>query len=105
MLEKYMYIYTAAPSARGVERLKFDDNMTYMTYTMNPGRPSSVRTRAFQRRLTDADAAILAHAGAGNISAGFRHLLALYQRLHAIGIASEPGCDIDNIIQKIGSER
>jgi hypothetical protein len=79
--------------------------IAYIAYKMNPGRPSSVRTRAFRRQLTDADAAILAHAGAGNISAGFRNLLALYQRLHAMGIATEPGCDIDNISRKIGSER
>lgn len=43
-----------------------------------PGRPASIRTRRFQRILTDADAAILAHAGQGDISAGFRNLIDWY---------------------------
>jgi hypothetical protein len=43
-----------------------------------PGRPASIRTRKFQRRLSDADVAILAHAGNGDVSAGFRNLLAWY---------------------------
>ena len=42
------------------------------------GRPASIRTRRFQRRLSDADVAILAHAGNGDVSAGFRNLLAWY---------------------------
>ena len=43
-----------------------------------PGRPASIRTRQFQRRLSDADVAILAHAGDGDVSAGFRNLLDWY---------------------------
>ena len=49
---------------------------------MPPGRPASIRTRNFLRHLTDAEAAILAHAGDGDISAGFKNLLDWYQQMH-----------------------
>jgi hypothetical protein len=42
------------------------------------GRPASIRTQQFRRKLSPADVAILAHAGAGDISAGFRNLLSWY---------------------------
>ena len=42
------------------------------------GRPASIRTRHFLRKLSDAEAAILAHAGNGDISAGFKNLLDMY---------------------------
>ena len=45
---------------------------------MPPGRPASLRTRYFSRRISDKDAAILAHAGDGDISAGFKNLLDWY---------------------------
>lgn len=45
---------------------------------MPSGRPASIRTRYFCRRITQTDAEILAHAGAGDISAGFRNLLDWY---------------------------
>jgi hypothetical protein len=45
---------------------------------MPSGRPASLRTRYFSRRISDNDAAILAHAGAGDISAGFKNLLDWY---------------------------
>lgn len=45
---------------------------------MPPGRPASIRTRYFSRRISDSDAAILAHAGDGDISQGFKNLLDLY---------------------------
>jgi hypothetical protein len=45
---------------------------------MPPGRPASIRTRHFLRKLSDAEAAILAHAGNGDISAGFKNLLDMY---------------------------
>ena len=71
---------------------------------MPSGRPASIRTRQLQRRLSDADAAILAHAGAGDISAGFRYLITLYGELYAAGVIDSPACEIDNILQKLGSE-
>lgn len=45
---------------------------------MPSGRPASIRTRYFSRRISDNDAAILAHAGNGDISAGFKNILDLY---------------------------
>jgi hypothetical protein len=56
--------------------------------TNRAGRPASIRTRKFCRYLTPEDAAILAAAGAGDISAGFRNLLSLYQELYEQGIKS-----------------
>lgn len=54
--------------------------------TNKAGRPASIRTRNFKRRLSDNDAAILAAAGNGDMSEGFRNLLALYQHLYSQGI-------------------
>lgn len=45
---------------------------------MPVGRPASIRTRWFTRHLSDEQAAILAHAGQGDISAGFRNVIDLY---------------------------
>lgn len=56
--------------------------------TNKAGRPASIRTRKFCRYLTPADAQILAAAGAGDISAGFRNLLALYQEVYELGAKS-----------------
>lgn len=52
---------------------------------MPSGRPASIRTRYFCRRITQTDAEILAHAGAGDISAGFRNLLDWYCQSVNIG--------------------
>jgi hypothetical protein len=49
---------------------------------MPAGRPASIRTRHFLRHLTETEVAILAHAGNGDISAGFRNLLDWYQQMH-----------------------
>jgi hypothetical protein len=50
-----------------------------------PGRPASIRTRNFRRYLTDTEAAILAHAGSGDMSAGFRNVIDLYwQNVNAV---------------------
>lgn len=54
--------------------------------TNKAGRPASIRTRNFKRRLSDSDAAILAAAGAGDPSQGFHNLLSLYQQLYDRGI-------------------
>jgi len=54
--------------------------------TNKAGRPASIRTRNFKRRLSDSDAAILAAAGNGDMSQGFHNLLALYQHLYARGV-------------------
>ncbi len=60
---------------------------------MPSGRPASIRTRRFQRTLSDADVAILAHAGDGDVSAGFRRLLDMYwQSINQIE-KDERSCD------------
>ena len=56
--------------------------------TNKAGRPASIRTRKFCRYISANDAAILAAAGDGDISAGFRNLLALYQELFERGVKS-----------------
>jgi hypothetical protein len=71
---------------------------------MPSGRPASVRTRQLQRRISDADAAILAHAGDGDISAGFKYLLTLYGELYAAGVIRSPAYEINNILERLGSD-
>jgi hypothetical protein len=71
----------------GSERFKIVAYIAYIAYnfhfdTMPAGRPASIRTRNFLRHLTDTEAAILAHAGDGDISAGFKNLLDWYQQMH-----------------------
>jgi hypothetical protein len=61
--------------------------------TNRAGRPASIRTRNFKRRLSDSDAAILAAAGNGDVSAGFHNLLSIYQYLYAHGIKT-----IDDVV-------
>ena len=60
---------------------------------MPAGRPASIRTRHFLRHLTETEVAILAHAGNGDISAGFRNLLDWYQQMHC-----QPGNSNDFVI-------
>ena len=64
---------------------------------MPSGRPSSIRTRYFCRRITKTEAEILAHAGAGDISAGFRNLLDWYCQSVNIG-------ENDNEVESDNSE-
>jgi hypothetical protein len=54
--------------------------------TNKAGRPASIRTRHFRRQLSDNDAAILAAAGNGDVSAGFHNLLSIYQFLYSHGV-------------------
>jgi hypothetical protein len=61
--------------------------------TNKAGRPASIRTRNFKRRLSDSDAAILAAAGNGDVSAGFHNLLSIYQFLYSHGIKT-----IDDVV-------
>jgi hypothetical protein len=55
-------------------------------------RPCKVDTVNFFRRIDDQERAILLAAGAGDISKGFRDLLAIYATLHNAGF--RPG---DNV--------
>ena len=58
-------------------------------YKSAPGRsvgmPEDMTAQNFNRRISAEEALILATAGDGSKTAGFRNLLDLYQELHNIG--------------------
>ena len=58
-------------------------------YKRTPGRsvgmPQDMTAQNFNRRITAEEALILATAGDGSKTEGFRNLLELYQELHNIG--------------------
>lgn len=56
-------------------------------------RPCKIDTVNFFRRISDDERAILLAAGAGDISHGFRNLLAIYAALHNSGF--RPDDDIN----------
>lgn len=49
------------------------------------GMPQDMTAQNFNRRITAEEALILATAGDGSKTEGFRNLLELYQELHNIG--------------------
>jgi hypothetical protein len=57
-------------------------------------RPCKIDTVEFQRKLSDDDRAILLTAGAGDLTRGFRDMLAIYAALHNAGF--RPGDDISH---------
>ena len=63
--------------------------MPRKAYKRAPGRsvgmPQVITAQNFNRRITAEEALILATAGDGSKTAGFRNLLDLYQELHNIG--------------------
>jgi hypothetical protein len=72
-----------------------------MTYTLAMVRPCKIDTVNFFRRISDDERAILLAAGAGDLSRGFRDMLALYAALHNAGF--RPGDDISDwlIVAKV----
>ena len=58
-------------------------------YKRAPGRsagmPQDMTAQNFNRRISAEEALILATAGGGSKTEGFRHLLALYAQLHNFG--------------------
>jgi len=60
---------------------------------MPSGRPASIKTRHFRRFISDSEAAILASAGAGDMSQGFKNVLDIYRALYLRGY--DPAQDID----------
>jgi hypothetical protein len=58
-------------------------------------RPCKLDTVNFFRRLKDSERAILLAAGAGDLSEGFRNLLAIYATLHNAGF--RPGDPLERI--------
>ena len=61
-------------------------------YKRTPGRsvgmPQVLTAQNFNRRISAEEALILATAGSGSKTEGFRNLLELYQELHNIGYRS-----------------
>lgn len=70
---------------------------------MPSGRPASIKTRAFRRTLSDAEAAILASAGAGDMSLGFKNVMDIYRALYLRGYdpTQDIDCFLDNNANKI----
>ena len=58
-------------------------------------RPCKIDTVNFFRRINDDERAILLAAGAGDLSEGFRNLLAIYTVLHNQGF--RPGDPLESI--------
>ena len=54
-----------------------------------PGMPERSHAKNFNRKLDPAEAQILATAGNGSKTEGFRNLLGLYQELHGLGYRSD----------------
>ena len=55
-------------------------------------RPCKLNTIEFQRKLTDADRAILLSAGQGDLTQGFHCVMNIYSTLHNLGY--RPDIDI-----------
>lgn len=63
------------------------------------GRPPSINSRWFYRELTMPDKLILACAGDGNISIGFRNILDAYQILWSHGY--RPTMDLKDFLEQL----
>jgi hypothetical protein len=67
--------------------------MPRKAYKRTPGRsvgmPEVMTAQNFNRRISAEEALILATAGAGSKTEGFRNLLVIYQELHSIGYRSD----------------
>jgi len=74
---------------------------------MPSGRPASANTVYFTRKLDSASRSILASAGAGDISQGFKNLLDIYRALYLRGYdpAQAIDCFLDNMSNKIISDK
>ena len=66
-----------------------ENNMPTKAYKRTPGRsagmPETMAAQNFNRRITAEEAFILATAGDGSKTEGFRNLLSLYGELHKNG--------------------
>ncbi len=71
-----------------------------------PGRPPSIRTRRFQRQISDSQAAVIAAAGAGDMSVGFHNLIDLYNQLYELRMIDGDNIDlfISNLVKILGSD-
>jgi hypothetical protein len=66
---------------------------------MPAGRPASATTVYFTRKLDEPTRAILASAGEGDISQGFKTALDIYRALHLRGYTPDQdiNCFLDNL--------
>ena len=67
------------------------------------GRPPSINSRWFYRELTMPDKLILACAGDGNISIGFRNILDAYQILWNHGY--RPTMDLKDFLDELKNKQ
>jgi hypothetical protein len=72
---------------------------------MPSGRPASINTRAFRRTLSDSEAAILANAGNGDMSQGFKNVMDIYRALYLRGYDStqDIDCFLDNYQDRVSN--
>jgi len=70
---------------------------------MPSGRPASANTVYFTRKLDEPTRAILASAGEGDISQGFKTALDIYRALYLRGYTPDQdiNCFLDNMRDKI----
>ena len=70
---------------------------------MPSGRPASANTVYFTRKLDESTRAILASAGEGDISQGFKNALDIYRSLYLRGYTPDQdiNCFLDNLRDKI----
>jgi len=75
--------------------------------TNKPGRPPSICTRRFQRYISDSQAAVIAAAGAGDMSVGFHNLIDLYRQLYELRMVNGDNidCCIANIVKLLESNK
>jgi hypothetical protein len=82
-------------------------NMPRKAYKSTPGRsvgmPEDMTAQNFNRRISAEEALILATAGDGSKTEGFRNLLSLYSELHNIGFRCH--LDISEFMAQINLQR
>jgi hypothetical protein len=81
--------------------------MPRKAYKSTPGRsvgmPEDMTAQNFNRRISAEEALILATAGDGSKTEGFRNLLSLYSELHNIGFRCH--LDISEFMAQINLQR
>jgi hypothetical protein len=80
--------------------------MPRKAYKRTPGRsagmPEVMTAQNFNRRISAEEALILASAGGGSKTEGFRNLLVLYRQLHSIGYECQ--MDLLNFLNSISKK-
>ncbi len=63
----------------------------------SPGMPERLHAKNFNRKLDSAEAQILATAGNGSKTEGFRNLLVIYGQIHNLGYRTD--MDLNDFIK------